>query len=515
MTVTRGAAAALVLVLGCHSSADRAASAPASDRPTQSITHYGPWTELYVEFPALVAGLDSPFAAHLTKLADFKPLEAGRVTIVLAGAAGAEERFEVSAPTVPGFFRPVAKPAGVGDRQLAAEVVTADGVERHELGTVTVVDDRAHVATPAEATAPRIVFLKEQQWRIEFETTPAAERTLRATVAANGTISARADGEAYVSAPLTGRLVVRGTEFPRLGMPVRRDQILASIAPRLGSDVDLASLDLVLRQATIAADHARRERRRLQSLFAEHAVPERRVIEARHEAASAEAALAAARQRLEQFRGTQRAAASEASAVVELRSPIDGTVVAVAAAPGAFVVEGRELFRVVDLGRVWLQVQIPEADVSRVQEARAAWFTLDGFAESFEVDAQHGGRIVAFGGVVDPQTRTVPLVFELDNPNGALRVGMFARVHVLAAEPVTGLAIPAAAVIDDGGQEVSYVQVGGEAFERRPIRLGIRDGDWVQVLDGLAAGERVVTRGAYQVRLAAAASALPAHGHVH
>jgi RND family efflux transporter MFP subunit len=225
--------------------------------------------------------------------------------------------------------------------------------------------------------------------------------------------------------------------------------------------------------------------------------------------------LTAARRRLEQFRGTQRAAASDGSSVVELRSPIDGTVVAVDAAPGAFVAEGHELLRIVDLDRVWLQVQIPEADVSRVQGARGAWFTVDGFADPFEIDAQRGGRVVALGGVVDPQTRTVPLMFEFGNPDGALRIGMFARVHVLTGEPINGLAIPLTAVIDDGGQYVAYVQASGEAFERRPIRLGIRDGDWVQVLDGLEAGERVVTRGAYQVRLAAAASTLPAHGHVH
>jgi RND family efflux transporter MFP subunit len=291
--------------------------------------------------------------------------------------------------------------------------------------------------------------------------------------------------------------------------------VLASIAPRLSADVDAASLDLALKQAAIAKERARHERERLESLLSAQAVPERRVIEARSEEAAADAALTAARRRLEQFRGTQRVAASEESSAVDLRSPIAGTVVAVESAPGAFVEEGRELFRVVDLDRVWLQVQVPEADVSRVQQPHGAWFTIEGFEQPFEVDLRGGGRVVALGGVVDPRTRTVPLIFELDNPGDALRVGMFTRVHVVTGEPVDGLAIPSAAIIDDAGQYVAYVQTGGESFERRPIRLGIRDGDWVQVLDGVSAGERVVTKGAYQVRLAAAATSLPAHGHVH
>jgi multidrug efflux pump subunit AcrA (membrane-fusion protein) len=88
-------------------------------------------------------------------------------------------------------------------------------------------------------------------------------------------------------------------------------------------------------------------------------------------------------------------------------------------------------------------------------------------------------------------------------------------VHVLSGQEVKGLAIPVSAVVDDGKQEVVFVLASGEAFERRPVRLGVRDGDWVQVLDGLASGERVVTRGAWQVRLAAAGGALPASGHVH
>jgi len=59
------------------------------------------------------------------------------------------------------------------------------------------------------------------------------------------------------------------------------------------------------------------------------------------------------------------------------------------------------------------------------------------------------------------------------------------------------------------------VQAGGETFERRPLRLGIRAGGYVQILEGVQPGERVVHRGAYLVRLAAMSSQIPAHGHVH
>jgi multidrug efflux pump subunit AcrA (membrane-fusion protein) len=62
---------------------------------------------------------------------------------------------------------------------------------------------------------------------------------------------------------------------------------------------------------------------------------------------------------------------------------------------------------------------------------------------------------------------------------------------------------------------VAYVMVEDEAFERRPLRLGLRSHGWVEVLEGVAAGERVVAKGAYEVRLASASGAVPAHGHAH
>ena len=90
-----------------------------------------------------------------------------------------------------------------------------------------------------------------------------------------------------------------------------------------------------------------------------------------------------------------------------------------------------------------------------------------------------------------------------------------ARVHVLTGAPVKALAVPASAIVDDGTEPVVFVEISGERFERRPVQLGLRDRGRVQVLAGVAPGERVVSRGAYQVRLAAASGAIPQHGHVH
>ena len=76
-------------------------------------------------------------------------------------------------------------------------------------------------------------------------------------------------------------------------------------------------------------------------------------------------------------------------------------------------------------------------------------------------------------------------------------------------------AVPESAIIDDAGRPVVFVQKGGETFLRRPVKLGVRNGGIVQVLEGVSPGDRVVTKGAYLIRLSTMSSAVPAHGHVH
>jgi multidrug efflux pump subunit AcrA (membrane-fusion protein) len=122
---------------------------------------------------------------------------------------------------------------------------------------------------------------------------------------------------------------------------------------------------------------------------------------------------------------------------------------------------------------------------------------------------------VAFGALVDKDSRTVPAIFEFDNTKGSLRAGMNLRVGVYTGRTEKMPAVPASAVIDDNGMAVVYVQKEGEAFERRVIEPGIKEGDWIGIRSGVAAGERVVSKGAFQVRLAATSPATLGHGHAH
>ncbi|MCM2334043.1 MAG: efflux RND transporter periplasmic adaptor subunit [Anaeromyxobacteraceae bacterium] len=512
--------AAVVALLGtaCRPSAGEGhEGGHAHEAAALSVTSFAARTQLFAEFEPPVAGRDGKMAAHLTRLDGWKPLTEGKVTLLVTGGA-AEQRFVATGASSPGIFRLAPRIDGTGKRRLALTIATAEGSDTHDLGEVEVFADEhaaAHAGGGEEEPAGLIPFLMEQQWKTEFGLSVAEPRPLRASVTASGLLRPRSDGEAHVTAPVAGRLVTAGAAWPRVGMQVQRDQVLAVLAPRLGADVDPATLELAVSRARVALELAQRERERAEALLAEQAVPERRVAEARAAETVAVEEHAAATRRLAQFQGTQRAGGGDAAGRIELRAPVSGLVVAVASAPGAFVAEGQELLHVVDVDRLWLEVAVPEADVGRLGRPAGAAFTVDGFERRFELPPGKAGAPIAIGGLVDPQSRTVPVVFEVPNPGRELKAGMFARARVFTGEARTALAIPASAVVDDGKQEVAYVIVSGEAYQRRPLRLGVRDGDLVEVLEGLSPGERVVSKGAWQVRLAAAGGALPAHGHVH
>ena len=121
--------------------------------------------------------------------------------------------------------------------------------------------------------------------------------------------------------------------------------------------------------------------------------------------------------------------------------------------------------------------------------------------------------MIAIGNVVDAATRTVPVVFEFANPERKLRLGMSANVQIFSAGGAETVLAPASAVQDESGAQAVYVQLGGESFKRQLVRTGARDGESIAIVDGLTAGQRVVSRGAYLIRLSMSKSGPSGHAH--
>ena len=155
---------------------------------------------------------------------------------------------------------------------------------------------------------------------------------------------------------------------------------------------------------------------------------------------------------------------------------------------------------------------MPEAYVGRIREISGAWFRLDNVPGAIEVPRE---ALISVGTELDAQSRTLPVRFRVDNARRELFAGMRTQAHLIVDAPRMTAAIPSAAVIDDAGADVVYVQTGGESFERRAVRLGVRDGDYVEVTDGVAPGEWVAAVGAYAIKLASTSTGSIGHGHAH
>jgi membrane fusion protein, heavy metal efflux system len=499
---------ALMTSMAACRGAQPPAPAEADEPPTHAVTTWTEKTELFMEYPPLVAGEQARFAIHLTDLSDFSPLREGRVVVRFEGDT--IHRFEVDAPSTPGIFGVDVTVPAARRYQVAVELHGTLGDE-HRVGAVTVHPDaEAALAAITESEEGATTFLKEQQWTLEFATARVESGTRRAVVRVPGTIEPRAGGSADVVAPAPGRLTAGAARAA--GTRVGRGDALVELIVRNERLGEAPVLRLELTQAEAALRLADEDLARVERLASAGAVPQRRIAEARaaRESAAARRDIAQEQlQHLELSRTGQGAGTAGERTIV--RAPISGVVAEARVTPGAAVEEGQLLYRLVALDRVHVVGAVPEQHLAHVQNVTTAELEVPGAGTPLTTT-----RLVSIGRVVDPRTRAVPVTFELANPPPGIAVGQAVTLRLITLPAGDEVTVPASAVVDDAGQSIVFVQTGGESFERRPVRVGgEREGGYVQIGSGLDPGERIVTRGAHLVRLAALSPQTPGHGHVH
>jgi membrane fusion protein, heavy metal efflux system len=462
------------------------------EHPEVVVTQWNDSTELFLEYPHLVAGeATGNWAIHLSNMKTFKPVTEGVLSVRFLQGGREVRQFTVDGPARDGIYLldPVIDQAGSYEVQLA--LAGAQVSSLHVIPEVRVWADAGELPYDEEEEDGGIAFLKEQQWVIPFAVQPAREQAVQRAVVAPGEIVARDGSLAQVSAPVSGiAAAVPNRSAPSVGEFVRAGQVLAVLNPTAGEGGYARSRGEL--------ERLEREVARAERLYAAGAIPQRRLEEARHD-------LQIARAEMRAIGG----GGADGDFRLRVTAPISGVVAQRSFVPGGRVEAGEPLFVVVDASTVWLRVQLPAAAASALTREPNPTFTIEGTDRSFETS-----RLVSVGTVLDPQSRTVPAVFEAPNPGGMLRIGQFARATVPVGGTVTGVAIPNSAIVDDNGTPVAYVQTGGETFERRVLTLGERDATRT-VVAGIRPGEMVVTTGAYQVRLASLSGGDFAGGHAH
>ena len=370
-----------------------------------------------------------------------------------------------------------------------------------------------------------VTFLMEQQWLIGMKLAQAQRRELSPQVRAVGRVIPADNYTAIISSPVTG--LVQDANLPVLGQQVRAGEDVLAIEqmPQVADAAQAAQLRLeVIRteserrrleqsgaEAEIRLRQAEREWTRARRLHEEELMALQEVEAAETEYDAAESVVASYAEQLAalvEAPNLDNAMRTTTRRQV-LSAPIGGRVNQIFKEVGELVQPGEPVLDIVNLDVVWVEAPIFEKDLAAV---------LDTGEVTFETIAYPGvefvGELVDVSARIDEETRTATVIFAIQNRDGRLRIGMQANIRLATGPPRALVSIAAEAVLEHEGRNIVYVLLSGEEFERRNVVLGDRYGDEVSILSGVEPGERVVTQGAYQLKLQELQPADPgAHTH--
>jgi RND family efflux transporter MFP subunit len=472
------------------------------------VTRWTDELEMFAEHDVAVVDAKVNVLAHVTILDGFQPVRTGAASLELTGPG--TETAVAKAPVRPGIFQLSFTPKKAGKYQAMLRV-GARGPVQFEI----VVHKKAPKVGEDEDPPGVIELLKEQQWGVRFGTKFPRPGELVPAIEVSGVVDTPPGGNAEVGAPLPGRVAEPPGGFPKPGQRVKKRQLLAKLAPTPSAPESAAGAGLAVAEAESRVAAARAALSRAERLHADSALSKRELEDARRESKLAEDVLRAARRTKSVYSG---AASGQGSGSWRLTSPIDGVVVSVNVTTGAAVSQGDTLFRIVDPSEFWIRARVPEQDAPRVRADQDARYQVAGVAQWAALRVTGDAppvSVVSVGRAVDKTSRTVDIIYGLKAPPESLRLGGRVRVALPAGQPVRGLVVPRSAVLNREGRDLVYVQIDGEHFVERSVRVGSTAADEVVLIDGVAATDRVVTLGTQVVRLADRPKGATPHGHVH
>ena len=160
-----------------------------------------------------------------------------------------------------------------------------------------------------------------------------------------------------------------------------------------------------------------------------------------------------------------------------------------------------------------LRADVSEKYYAHIPMMRSAYFKTPYDDQVYKLD-ELNGRFLSYGKSSANNSFYIPVLFEFDN-KGAIIPGSFVEVYLLGNPMESVLSVPHSALVEEQGLFFVYIRLDEECYKKQEVSLGADNGERVQILSGLKAGDQVVTKGAYQIKLASASNAIPAHSHSH
>ncbi len=483
-----------------------------SEWPARAQTVYSNHHQLFFENDYAVVERETGFALHVSNLNDGSPRNEGAITINL-DFGDQHINTELASPARPGIYLVDLTFAEAGSYSWS---VVIDGAITTLANVEVYADEHSalHAAEDVAEDEHGITMLKEQQWPIRLRVEQVAVSSVAHQIPATARVTACKTHTAKVVAATSGNLhAPLNSARVVLGQHVAAGDLLAIIrVPLLGNNraawqAAQAQATSEVERSAAALIQATSSYQRVKDLHAQQAKSPRELEEAHYQYQSALAADKAAASTLAAYSQSPTGTSFD----LEILAPIGGQVIAAPTARGEWTTSGDELFQLQDLSQLHVSVRVPENDLAQLAANLSAYVMHPNNGEVIELPGTDGELLLA-AQKVDPQTHAAEMLYEIPNP-GWLRSGMTLMAQLSTGEAHVVMAVPIGAIVDDSGINVAFVQTAGETFERRAVRLGHRDGARVEILEGLALGERVVIDGAYVVHLTALSGSIPEHSH--
>jgi cobalt-zinc-cadmium efflux system membrane fusion protein len=306
------------------------------------------------------------------------------------------------------------------------------------------------------------------------------QKTIERTLVLPAVVEADPARLVKVLPPLAGRITQLQVQ---LGQPVESGQPLAVLE---SSDLRTAYADYD--RAKVLLELATKNRDRLRNLVKTQAISIKELQQAETDFVTAEAEFQRAEARLNQIGADAESA--QKSRVLTISSPISGSVIDLAVAPGAFWNDPNSaLMTVADLTTVWVTANVPEKDIALVAKDQRVEVTFTAYpGEVFH------GRVLFISQVLDPDTRRAKVRIAFPNPESRLKPAMFANVTFFAS-PQTVLVVPTTALVLKKDSNRVFLETTPWTFEPRLVKTGFQQNDQIVIQEGLKLGDRVVVKG--------------------
>ena len=359
-------------------------------------------------------------------------------------------------------------------------------------------DHEAETAA-AHDHSDEIVLTPEKARAAGVQVSAVQPGSFHQVIRTSGQIVAAQGEETFAVAPVAGVVTFRRKVTE--GMSVAKGNTLLTL-----SSNNIAVGDPVTK-ARIAYETARREYERMKALLPDKIVSEKDFLQAKENYENA-------RINFEALGGSHSSDGGELTPDgVTVAAPMGGYVKSLLVKEGDYVQVGQPLVSITRNRRLYLRADVSEKYYAQLARITSANFNTPYNNKTYRL-SELNGRLLSYGKTATDQSYYIPVTFEFDNQVD-VAPGAFVEVYLLSSPTEGVLTLPLTALTEEQGSHFVYLQVDDHGYKKQLVTVGANDGERVQILSGLKVGDRVVTQGAYQVKLASASNAIPAHTHNH